>query len=261
MPEFCDELLSVMEKQYQLYEPYQSLCKSKGVEWPDIQAMIELGDLHAIPAIPTDWFKKNKGKGLFKELADLQKEGQWLVSSTTSGDPSYVWRTQADIEAIRDTYTRAYRNAPACKALAFSADADFLRKVGQRFAIDDNPVMLFATVPSLTAEEVFADMDYLVRLNKLQTLWTMVKTRGKGRPVLDMEERLLTKTIQDAEESGSRLVFASVVLMLYPTLRGLSRSYQLGANAYFVTGAGGWDGKKGTTQGAPIDKSGFVTDM
>ena len=65
MSTFDDRLTSVMEKQFQVYEPYQTLCDMEGVAWPDIKAMIESGDLHAIPAIPADWFKQKKRQGAF----------------------------------------------------------------------------------------------------------------------------------------------------------------------------------------------------
>ncbi len=261
MSEFFDRLTDVMEKQYRFYQPYQTLCEMEGVGWSDIKAMIKLGELYAIPTIPADWFKRNKGKGLFKKLADLQQEGQWLVSSSTSGDSSYTWRTTADIQAITDSFMRAYQRTPACKALAFSPDTNFLRKVGQRFTIDDRPVMFYATVPSSTADDFFVDMDCLVRLNTLRTVWTMIRTRGKGRPVLNLQKERLIRTIEAAEQNGSRLVFAASILMLYPTLKELPQAYNLGKNAYFVTGAGGWDGKKGTMQGETIDKAQFVADM
>jgi hypothetical protein len=258
MSEFNDRLSEAMERQYRSFVPYRSLCDSQGVTWPDIKAMIAAAELYAIPAIPCSWFKRDRGKDTFRDLADQQKAGQWHVSSTTSGDPSYVWRTPEDIEVVARSYTEAYRRAPACdKMLAFSAANEFLKKVGSRFAINDHRVDLFALIPSTTAEVVFPAMDALVRLNTPRTIWAMVRTRGKGRPVLDVDRKLLLKTVQEAERNKTKLAFASVVLMLYPSLRELPGSYRLGEDAIFVTGAGGWDGEKGTTQGEAIDKPSF----
>jgi hypothetical protein len=261
MSELNDRLSEAMKKQYRSFVPYRSLCDSQGVTWPDIKVMIAAAELYAIPAIPCSWFKRDRGKDMFRDLADRQKAGQWHVSSTTSGDPSYVWRTPADVEAVARSYTEAYRKAPTCdKILAFSAANQFLETVGPRFAIDDHQVDLFALIPSTTAEEIF-DMEALVCLNTPLTIWAMVRTRGKGRPVLGVDKKLLLKTVQEAERNGTKLAFASIVLMLYRALRELRGSYRLGEDAIFVTGAGGWDGKKGTTQGEAIDKSRFVADM
>ena len=255
MSDFTARLSEAMERQYHLYEPYRTLCEMEGVNLDDIKAMVHAGDLSGIPAIPADWFKRIKGKGLFEKLADLKKPGQWLVSSSTSGDSSYTWRTAADIQSIADSFVGAYQSVPSCKALAFSPNVDFLTKVGQRFAIDEKPVKFYATVPSKAAEEAFIDMDYMARLNVVRTTWTMVVSKGKGRPVLDLQTKLLAKALQVAEEENTPLAFASSVLMLYPTLNGLPKDYQLGQNAYFLTGAGGWDGKKGSTQGSSIKKA------
>jgi hypothetical protein len=133
--------------------------------------------------------------------------------------------------------------------------------VGQRFAIDEKPVTFYATVPSRAAENAFKDMDYMARLNLVRTAWTMAVSRGKGRPVLDLQTNLLVKVLQESEKNNTPLAFASSVLMLYPTLKNMPKEYRLGKNAYFLTGAGGWDGKKGSTQGSSIKKSQYVSDM
>jgi len=261
MSDFAARLCEALERQYHLYEPYRTLCDMEGVSLADLKAMSKAGDVYAIPAIPADWFKRIKGKGLFEKLADLKTPGQWLVSSSTSGDSSYTWRTAADIQSIADSFVKAYQVVPSCKALAFSPDVDFLTKVGQRFAIDEKPVTFYATVPSRAAANVFMNMDYMARLNVLRTVWAMAITKGKGRPVLDLQTNLLQKALQESEKNNTPLAFASSVLMLYPTLNGLTRNYQLGKNAYFLTGAGGWDGKKGSTQGSSINKTQYVSDM
>jgi hypothetical protein len=261
MSDFTARLCEAIERQYRLYEPYRTLCEMEGASLDDIKAMTQAGDLSAIPSIPADWFKRAKGKGLFEKLADLKRPGQWLVSSSTSGDSSYTWRTAVDIQSIADSFARAYQAVPSCKAVAFSPNVDFLTKVGQRFAIDEKPVTFYATVPSRAAEKAFKDMDYMARLNVIRTTWTMAVSRGKGRPVLDLQTNLLVKALQEAEKNNTPLAFASSVLMLYPTLNGLPKDYQLGQNAYFLTGAGGWDGKKGSTQGSSIKKAQYVSDM
>lgn len=261
MSEFHDKLIVTMEKQFQIYEPYQSLCEMENVKFQDIKTMIHSGALHLIPAIPADWFKKNKSRGLFAKLSNFQNEGQWLVSSSTSGDSSYTWRTDADIQFVSDSFLRAFQKAPSCNSIFFSPNIEFLNKIGSRFAIDDRPIRFYATVPTLAAEDYFQQPAYMAKLNTLSTMWAMIKTRGKGRPVLDLQENTLLNTIKAAEHDGTRLLFAISVLMLYPTLMSLPDNYSLGDNAYFFTGAGGWDGKKGASQGASIDKPKFVADM
>jgi hypothetical protein len=261
MRQFNDKLTDVLERQHRLYEPYQTLCEMENVSLADLKAMAGAGDLHRIPAIPAEWFKKIKGKGLFRKLANFQEPGSWLVSSSTSGDSSYTWRTPGDRQTILDSFECAYRRVPIYRSLAFSPDVDFLRKVGQRFAIDEHSVDFYATIPSMAAGKVFTDMDYMVRLNTLRTIWTMLRTKGKGRPVLDLRRDVLMTTIQQAQRNSGGVVFSASVLMLYPTLKALPGAYPLGSKAFFMTGAGGWDGKKGTTQGERISKPRYVEDL
>ncbi len=44
----------------------------------------------------------------------------------------------------------------------------------------------------MTAEDVFQSLDYVAKLNKPKTVWSMIKSRGKGRPVLDLQKDLLS---------------------------------------------------------------------
>ncbi|MBN1965259.1 MAG: hypothetical protein JW910_11485 [Anaerolineae bacterium] len=261
MPSFHERLAEVIDRQYALYEPYRTLCAMEDVSREDLHALITDDALHAIPAIPAEWFKRDKGKGLFKQLANFDLPGAWLISSSTSGDPSYIWRTEADRQAIADSFDRAYRHVPAAKSVAFSPTADFLQKVGERFAIDERPVLFYAVIPSRTAAAVFQDMDSLAQLNTLKTLWAMVKSRGKGRPVLELQTHMLRAAIENAVQTRTDLVFSASVLMLYPALSALPGPYALGDNAHFLTGAGGWDGAKGTTSGAAIHKPTYVREM
>jgi hypothetical protein len=259
--DFNYRFAEVIEKQYQRYEPYRKLCAMENRQLEDLKAMARAGDLQSIPTIPADWFKRGRSKGLFKQLSHIQEGGCWLVSSSTSGDSSYTWRTPADKKQIVDSFAQAYRKLPQAKAVAFSPTAEFLRKIGQRFAIDQHPVEFYAAVPADTAAQVFNNMDSLAKLNLARTIWVMLKTRGKGRPVLDLQKAVLVSAIQEAEQNHSPLIFSASVLMLYPALRGLDRTYKLGKNAYFLTGAGGWDGKKATMQGDRIVKTVYAEQM
>lgn len=261
MPDFNQKLLPVIERQYQLYEPYQTLCEMEDVSQQDLTALVEAGELHAIPAIPADWFKKEKGKGLFKRLANAQEAGGWIVSSSTSGDPSYTWRTASDKQVIADNFERAYRHVPPCPQLAFSPTPEFLAKVGQRFAIDEQLTDFYATVPTITAGEVFPDTHFMAKLNTIKTIWSMVRSGGKGRPVIELQENTLVRAVEAAERDGTKLLFSASILMLYPSLKKLPRNYDLGANVYFLTGAGGWDGKKGMSHGEYTSKPDFVEEM
>jgi hypothetical protein len=259
--EFHERLIEVLERQYHQYEPYGALCESEGVRLEDLKAMVRSGELHRIPAVPADWFKRGQSKGLFTKLGDFQKKGFWLVSSATGGDPSYIWRTEADRQCIVDSFCRAYEKVPKTRCLAFSPEPDFLKRAGKRFAFDEHDVEFYAVVPTITAELAFDGVGFLTRLNVPRTMWTMLKTRGKGRPVLNLDKKLLVRALEDAEQNKSQVILASSILLLYPALRSLPRTYDLGGNAFFLTGGGGWDGKKGTLVGEPIDKPTYIREM
>ncbi len=259
--DFHERLKEVMDSQYWRFEVYRSLCEKEGVRLDDIKAMIDSGELHSIPAVPADSFKRDMSQGRFRELADFEKPGAWLVSSSTTGDPSYVWRTAADRQSVIDSFTNAYSAVSVSRCLAFSPNPDFLRKAGKRFALDEHQTEFYALIPSLASELAFGEVDFLTGVHVPRTLWTMIKTMGKGRPVLNVRKRFLTHALKNAERENMPVLLGSSILLLYPAIKSLARNFDLGKNVYFLTGGGGWDGKKGILSGQPINKGQYVREM
>ena len=259
--DFDDRLIEALDRQYRKYEPYRVLCEQQGVGPNDLKAMVEQGDLHAITAVPAEWFKLRQSNGIYRKLADFDKGGGWMVSSATTGDPSYVWRTEADKTIVIDSFSRVYRSIPKTVCLTFSPASDFLEKVGKRFIIDEHPASVYGLMPTISAEIVFDPIAFLARLDVPRTIFNSIRSMGKGRPVLNLDRRRLMRELDRAERDGSKVILASSVLLLYPAVQSLPKNYDLGRNVLFLTGGGGWDGKKGALMGKLIDKRTFVEDM
>jgi hypothetical protein len=259
MDDFHDLLVGRIVDQYDRYPVYREICRSHHTERADIERVVRDRELHRIPAVPATLFKRSKG--MYRDLVDLDKKGQWLVSGTTSGDPSYTWRTDNDIECIERAYREAYSHTPKCHMLTFGPSTESLRRIGARFAIDDRPIAFYGSIPSGTADEVFPSMDHLVELDLARTILSMAVRLGKGKPVFRIDRKLVLREIARSVKEGTEISFASAILLLHQTLKSLQGSFPLGNRAYFVVGGGGWDGKKGSTRGEPIDKDRFIREM
>lgn len=259
MDRFYDQLGQRIAAQYERYPIYREICRNHRVGRADLGRIIRDRELHRLPAVSATQFKKSKG--MYHDLVALDKPGTWLVSSTTSGDPSYTWRTAADIESIEKSYAYAYSFTPKCHMLTFGPTTESIRRIGARFAVDDRPIAFYGSVPSGVADRVFPSMEHLVELDLPRTMLNMVVKLGKGRPVFRVNRKLILQETVRAVEQKAEISYASAVLLLHQALTRLEGAFPLGTGAYFVVGGGGWDGKKGSSTGEPIQKDHFIRDM
>lgn len=253
--EWNDALVDALERQYDAFEPYRILCELQDVERSDLRAFVEGGEAWRAPVVPADWFKRSRSNGLFQRLSAAdQQDGAWLLSSSTSGDHSFVWRTLADMATVSRSFDSVWRTTPVDTALFFSPDPDVLAETGRDVAIDDRTTWPYATIPMRQAAACYGE-----------TLWLLQPRQqdgaGIGAAGLELRRDLLIEHLERAEAEQRTIGLCMSVLALYPALRELPRSYDLGRNAFIHTGAGGWDGKKGTAIGESIHKPTYVREV
>jgi hypothetical protein len=251
---FGSHLSESIERQYDLYEPYRTICDTENVTRADLRSIVERHDLTRIPAVQSDSFKMRLSHGLFRRLSSPEASGSWMMSGSTSGDPSCVWRTESDVEVARQSFSRLWERIPTNRALYFSPTRDYFEKSSRRLAFDEHPINFFAVVPGQAAEAVYGDMTYMARANS-------AAAEKHGSPAFDLQSDTLVEALERAEAERTPIGFSTFVLMMYPALKNLSRTYDLGDRAFFVTGAGGWDGKKGAFVGDPLQKATYVQEM
>lgn len=253
-PRFREDLVVALERQYDLFEPYRMLCELHDIGRSDLRTLLEQGEAWRVPAVPADWFKRAKSEGLFQRFSRPSGNGAWLLSSSTSGDYSYTWRTPADMDSIRRSFDRMWRSIAVDVALVCSPDPDVLARSGSRVAIDDRPTWPYATVPLRQANASYPEVHWLVQPR-------IADGAPDGTPVLEFQHECLLEQLERAEAERRPVGVCMSVLILYPALQALPRAFDLGRNAYIHTGAGGWDGKKGTAVGEPIHKPTYVRDV
>ncbi|MDH7500644.1 MAG: hypothetical protein QHH30_09710, partial [candidate division NC10 bacterium] len=105
-PQFLEDLRATASAQFQECPAYRALCERQGFDPErDLRA---LGDEAKIPWITSNSFKRSHQ--LFTKL--LRKPPTaievWTASSGTSGDPSLVGRTRAEVAAYRQAYRSSF---------------------------------------------------------------------------------------------------------------------------------------------------------
>ncbi|MBO3803297.1 MAG: hypothetical protein JTT11_05405 [Candidatus Brockarchaeota archaeon] len=252
---FMDDLAKALVKQYKWCKAYRKECEKRGYSIKEIVRLVENDELGSLPSIGSNDWKRSRG--LFKNLANTKVDGKWIVSSSTSGDPSYRWCTREDLVSVSKSCSMAFRKIPfADIGLVFSPPMRFLEESSKRFRIDDEETEMYALYPFRSALKTF---------EKAEFLYDPVEPKGKrvgqeGGPRFQFKSKLLADALKDAEKNGSTVVLGPSVLFLYPVIAQSSneRKYNFGNRIYVSTGAGGWNGRKGVARGEPVPKPTYV---
>ena len=110
--------------QWDKYTYFRNICKQKKLSISDILQAIDDEEYYRIPAITATAFKKSKG--LVKELNDFSQEGKFQVSSSTSGDASYIYTNTAELDKVVDNYRLTFGIDGISRAIGFSPSIKFL---------------------------------------------------------------------------------------------------------------------------------------
>ncbi|MCD6590560.1 MAG: hypothetical protein J7K72_01150 [Candidatus Aenigmarchaeota archaeon] len=272
--EFLKDLENALLNQFESYEIYRKLCKFRGIEEKDLEKIVHNGELWYIPSIPASFFKirtpEGKRNDLVENLANKKKPGEYSVSSSTSGNPSYVYRTSEDEEVSFRSYKEAFSKAPDTDiGLMFCPELEFMEYVskGRLEKIDDKEMLMYALIGARAAAEKVREKFYMLKLrSKPKLVYEVVRSKLTGSsftPLYFSKNDFLTGLLK-AEEEGKSILLGGSVLVMYPAvleLKKAGKKFKLDDRVYVITGAGGWDGVKGNTRWKPINKSQFVRDL
>ena len=248
-----DEIAEAIQKQARDFEIYQKFISLEGINAPDIPYIVQDGELPKIPPLPVEYFKKSNN--LFHELARISLPGRWNVSSSTGGDPSYVYRTPDDEELMKLAYTDAFLGLPVQDAyLLFSPPPKFLRQISQRFKLDDGKDAILQVAIVLQAAEKY--------YNLMRPTVTPETINGKLQ-LHNMGPEEFKSFLDEMFQQERTLAIGPSVILLYPTVLNSLQpgEREFGDKLYVLTGAGGWDGRKGSMRSEPIAKSQFIEDL
>src|SRR5512142_3508685 len=115
---FRDLVKASVESQWDRFAYFRNLCGRRNVSLAALRAFIADGAYDRIPGVAASAFKVSKG--LAEELNDLSGPGVFQVSSSTSGDPSYVYTSPAELAHITDRYGQTFHFAGVPLGLAFA---------------------------------------------------------------------------------------------------------------------------------------------
>ena len=220
MSNFNIQLLASLKQQFERFDIFKKMCDKCGLSTiADVERAVESADWAALPAISDRLFKRSAG--LFGKLK-YDVPGLWHVSSSTSGDPSYVWRTVHDEQVIQEAYASCYRKARQTIdiMLSFAPGMSMLDRMSKRYDLADGTTTKVQSIlPTLAAKQV-ASKQYidLIKLNIPKTIW-QTKVKKIPRPVLEMKTKDLQAALASAAAGGLSICFGASVIFIDQVLR------------------------------------------
>lgn len=257
---FADLVLASLESQWERFPYYRNLCGRLGVGLADLRAFVRDEDYARIPSVVSTAFKRSKG--LLRDLNDLSAPGIFQVSSSTSGDPSYVLTAPADIARIRDGYRDTFGVTGVETGLAFAPSLRILSAMSR-----------MGSIPGLRRETVgrmhLALQGVTERYRRFRATVDVAVARtlvkhlfGKPAALRRMPASEVAAIVRDAQAAGQPIALGGVALLLRPYLDELGDgAFLLGRRGFVSFSGGGYSGAKGAIRGERIDKPSFVAQI
>lgn len=245
---FFEDLKTNIIQQYDQCPAYKLICDNQS--FSPQRDLTDDKDIGSVPFIATTLFKKSSN--LFTSLlrtspTDLEK---WTISSSTSGDPSIIGRTEEDVLNLKK----------------------FVCLNMEEFGVESDYECVFFPEPTVMrmhkSKQILGKPTESYIGNILQSVPYTKNSTFLLKPseedfALDIEAfaNFLTKH----NNKNHRVSLGGSSLLLYNAFQYLKDKMEpvvLGDKANVNTGGGGWDGKKGTINiGTKIERWRFVEEL
>jgi hypothetical protein len=252
---FQDLVRSSIGHQWSRFAYYRHLCASQNLALADLMAVITDGAYHKLPSVASTAFKLSKG--LVEDLNDLSGPGVFQVSSSTSGDPSYVYTSPEELAHITARYGQTFGFPGVPVGLAFAPSLRILRALSKKADIKGKKAVLRMLL-GLEGGNAYYDRTYVtVDVNILKTLLNRVA--GRPPSLRKMSAAAVASIIHDAEKRGQSISLGGLTLLLRPYLDEFHEGeFELHDKGHVAFSGGGYSGAKGSIRGAKIDKPAFI---
>ena len=249
--EYKELLKECIIRQWETFEYYQNLCKAKGLSLEDLKKAIDNEEYYVLPGVVSDAFKKSRG--LVTALNDLTVPGKFQVSSSTSGDPSYLYTSLTELDKILKNYRLTFGIVGISKAIGFSPSIRILESLSRKANYLNKKSITRMKFALDAAKLHYPEMVFTVDINIWKTIFSMMFTKKPTLVKMSLEK--ITEIIKSSEKNNEKFAIGGAVLLMAPYLDQMKEGqFNLHDNIHVVFSGGGYSGKKGTLRGAKINK-------
>ncbi len=252
---FRDLVRASVESQYGRFAYYRQLCERRRVTLADLRAFVADGAYHRIPAVASSAFKLSKG--LVEELNDLSRPGVFQISSSTSGDPSYVYTGPEELARVTSLYGETFGFPGVAVGLAFAPSLRILRALSKKGAYKGRRAALRMMLGLEGSIERYEKTYSTVDVDILKTL--LNRLTGRPAAIRKMPPAEVAAIVRDAQARGRPISIGGLTLLLRPYLDEFREGeFSLHGLGHVAFSGGGYSGAKGSIRGAKIDKPAFI---
>lgn len=237
--------------QWETFEYYRNLCKAKGLSLVDLKKVIDNEEYYILPGVASDAFKKSRG--LVTDLNDLTAAGRFQVSSSTSGDPSYLYTSQAELDKILNNYVMTFGIEGISKGIGFCPSLRILNSLSRK-AKYLNKKSVHRMKFALEAVKMhYSEMIFTVDLYILRTILSMIVKKKPALKKMTLEK--VVEMIRDSEKKNEKFAIGGIALLMVPYFDQMKEGqFNFHGNIHVIFSGGGYSGKKGTIRGKKINK-------
>jgi hypothetical protein len=237
--------------QWDKFEYFRNICKKKNRNVHDLIKAIDYEEYYRIPAIAATAFKKSKG--LLRELNDFSQKGKFQVSSNTSGDPSYVFTNQTELDKVVENYRLTFGIEGTSRAIGFSPSMRILEALSKKSAYMGYQSIGRMNLALEAANIFYRDIAFTLDVDILRTLFSRFINGKVVLKKIYLDE--IIDLISCAERDHKKINLGGFVLLLNPYLDQLKEGqFSFGPDAYFTFAGGGYSGAKGSIKGVKVNK-------
>ena len=248
-------LSACVEWQWDHFAYYRTLCARQDLSLADLRAFVADGAYHRLPSVASTAFKLSKG--LIEDVNDLSAPGVFQISSSTSGDPSYVYTSPKEIAHIRARYSETFGFPGVQVGLAFAPSLRILRGLSKKAAFKGRPAVMRMLLGLEGSADRYDETHVTVDVDIVKTLLN----RAVGRPasLRTLTPAEVASLVRSVADGGRALSLGGLTLLLRPYLDEFREGqFALGDRCHVAFSGGGYSGAKGTIRGARIDKPAFI---
>ncbi len=250
---------------YEKFPFYQEVCKNENITKKDLEKIIDNEEFYKLPGVWAESFKR--GKGLIEEINDKTaisqyKKGDVLyfqMSSSTSGDPSYVLTNEEELRRTIDNFSKIFKKEGVSVVYVFMPSKKLLDLEGKLGAYKGIPTTLRVGLSLHGLEELYNDVRYYVNLDFKKVLLRLINKKVK--PIRKDNIQKVKNIIEEWKNRGKGIGLGGFSLLLDPTLDEWIKEgvrFDIGDRVYIILGGGGYSGRKGKVEGKAIIKKNLV---
>jgi len=256
--DFKESLRECVCRQWETFPYYKKLCEKKGLHLEDLKKAIDNEEYYILPGVASMAFKKSRG--LTDELNDLSGMGIFQVSSSTSGDPSYVYTHADEFETIRSNYQECFGIKGVSKAIAFSPTVRILENLSKKAAWMGKQSYARMQFALEGGQRHYSELEFSLDIHTMKSVVSMV---FQNKPTFNrLTQEDLIESLARSEMKKELLVLGGVVLLFTPYLRQMKAGqFNFNDRIHIVFSGGGYSGRKGSIRGDKISKADLARNI